>query len=119
MAVTAYEYAVGRTVVEDGGATGWFARRRIARLEHRLVPAEARFFDAYCRGGSHVHHDLAIDYDFVARPRVRELLREGAAGRRLRFEELEAEYFLADANPNLAAFRANLTHLAACIRGDA
>lgn len=42
--------------------------------ESRLLDAETRFFDAYCRGGAARHDKLVIPLDFFTRPTVREAL---------------------------------------------
>lgn len=42
--------------------------------ESRLLDAEQRFFDAYCRGGAARRHELVLPLDFFSRPAVRRSL---------------------------------------------
>ena len=93
-------------------AATWLAARRDALLERWLVPAEARFFDAYSQGGERRHGRLVIDYEFVARPRVRKLLRRAVSRRKFDHAAFEAEYRDWDHCPNIEEFRANAAHLA-------
>ncbi len=90
----------------------WLVARRETGLERRLVPVEARFFDAYCRGGSEPGEDLVIDFDFLARSEVRCVLREATAGRPLDVARLEAEYRVWARKPDVSKFRRNVAHLA-------
>lgn len=92
-----------------------FREGREARLDHRLVPAEAQFFDAYCRGGARQREVLAIDYDFFAWPAVRRQLRRAAAGGSLDVVEMEAQFAEVEPGGDLEAFRENLRYLARCI----
>ena len=98
-----------------GLAAKWDAWRA-SRLEQRLAPAEARFFDAYGRGGTHLGRNLVVDFTFTTRPRVRAVLRRALLGAPLNLAELEAEYAAWEPNPDVARFRANAEHLAACLR---
>ncbi len=89
---------------------------RVSRLEQRLAPAEARFFDAYGRGGSHRGGDLVVDFMFTTRPGVREILRGALRGTTLDLVGLEVEYAAWEPTPDFARFRANAEHLASILR---
>lgn len=94
----------------------WVQARQVARLDRRLVPAETRFFDAYCRGGSRQFDNLVIDYAFIDRPRVRAALRRLAASGPSVLAELEAEFLAAEPIGDLTAARSNLEYLVQCVR---
>jgi hypothetical protein len=100
------------------GNARWAHAHRDRGIERRLAPREARFFDAYSRGGERRLGRLVIDYDFVARPRVRALLRRAVVERRLDRRELEEEYRAWERNPDVEAFRRNIAHLASRLVAD-
>ena len=97
---TATQDWVGRRTILSGwlrAAGERFREWRQIRLDHRLVPAEAQFFDAYCRGGARQREVLTLDYGFFARPGVQRQLRHAAEGGSYDVGEMESQF--ADAEP--------------------
>lgn len=61
---------------DHGQLVSLFTRLRwlLTSPERRLLDAEQRFFDAYCRGGGARHRELVLPWDFFSRPAVRKNL---------------------------------------------